>query len=500
LRELICSFVNTLYGARHVRPVGEPARAAAVGVCALGDEVAMIAALASALPLAQALGPVEQDHLLQARQMQALSFAAHIPLVCFGIALPAMVLVMEWLGLRTGDPLYRTIARRWSRVMIALFAVGVITGTVLSFEMGVLWPNFTATFGAVFGLGFAIEGFSFFMEAIFIGIYVYGWDRLSPRVHLLSGIPIVITGFLGSMMVISVNAWMNHPGGFRLVEGHAVDIHPWSALFGNSYLWHELIHMYVAGYIVTGFALAGAYAVARLRGRWGRYERTAIVVPLTIAALAAPVQILVGDWAAREVAETQPTKLAAFEGLAATTRGAPEHLLGWYEDGEVKFGVRIPKLLSLLAFHDPDATVQGLNAVSADDRPPVNVVRVAFQAMVGIGTLLALLGVVTLFVRARRRRLPESRWFYVALVAAGPLSYVALVCGWVTTEVGRQPWVVYRVMRTEEAVTAAGGVPVGYAGLWALYIVVGIGVAWILRRLARAPVDVPVATAVRREA
>jgi cytochrome bd ubiquinol oxidase subunit I len=419
--------------------------------------------------------------------MQALSFAVHIPLVCFGIAFPAMLLFAEWLYRRTGDETYRTVARRWTRIMVALFAVGVITGTILSFEMGLLWPNFTATFGAVFGLGFAIEGFSFFMEAIFIGIYIYGWDRLSPRAHMLSAIPIVITGFTGSWMVIAVNAWMNHPQGFRLVGGRAVDIHPVDALFGNAYLWHELVHMYIAGYIVTGFVVAGAYAAGRLRGHWGRYERTAIVVPLTIAALAAPVQLLVGDWAAREVADKQPTKLAAIEGLPRTEKGAPEHLLGWYHDGEVKFGIRIPKLLSLLAFHNPNARVQGLDAVPPEDRPPVNVVRVSFQMMVGIGTLLAALGALVLYVRVRRRRLPEWRWFYWALAAAGPLAVVALICGWITTEVGRQPWVVYRVMRTSQSVTSAGGIPVGYATLFVVYLAVGIGVVWILRRLARAP-------------
>src|SRR5246500_854055 len=205
------------------------------------------------------LTPVDQHYLLQARQMQAMSFAVHIPLVAFAISFPAMVLLVEWLGMRTGDTLYTTLARRWTRVMVALFAGGVITGTVLSFEMGLLWPNFTGTFGSVFGLGFAIEGFSFFMEAIFIGIYVYGWGRLSRRAHFLSGIPIVITGFTGSWMVISVNAWMNHPGGFALRGGKVVNVNPWKALFANSYLWHELIHMYIAGYIVTGFVLAGLY-------------------------------------------------------------------------------------------------------------------------------------------------------------------------------------------------------------------------------------------------
>ena len=437
--------------------------------------------------VATALAPVSQHYVDQARQMQALSFTVHIPLVCFGIAFPAMVLFAEWLYLRTGDDLYRTLARRWTRVMVALFAVGVVTGTILSFEMGLLWPNFTGTFGAVFGLGFAIEGFSFFLEAIFIGIYVYGWDRLSARWHFASGFPIVIAGMTGSLMVISVNGWMQHPSGFAMRSGHAVDVHPVDALFGNSFFWHELVHMYLAGYIVTGFLVAGVYAFARLRGRWGRYERTALAIPLTIAALASPAQGLVGDWAAREVAVAQPTKLAALEGVPKTTRGAPEHLLGWYTDGRVKYGVGIPKLLSFLAYHDPNARVQGLDAVPPDRRPPVNVVRVAFQLMVGIGTLLALLGVVFLAVRVRRRRLPESRWFYWALTLAGPLSLVALIAGWVTTEVGRQPWVVYGVMLTSQAVTGASGIPIGYATLVAVYLALAGAVVWVLRRLARAP-------------
>jgi cytochrome d ubiquinol oxidase subunit I len=289
-------------------------------------------------------------------------------------------------------------------------------------------------------------------------------------------------------MVISVNAWMNHPSGFRLrPDGTVTDVHPWQALFGNSYLWHELIHMYVAGYIVAGFVVAAAYAVGRLRGRWGRYERTALAIPLTVAALAAPVQVLVGDWAGREVARHQPTKLAALEGLPRTTDGAPIHILGWYTDDQIKYGIEIPKLLSLLAYHDPDHRVQGLDAVPRDDRPPINVVRIAFQTMVGIGTLLALLGIVYLMIRVRRRRLPESPWFYRAVAVAGPLSVVALIAGWTTTEVGRQPWVVYGVMRTSQAVTGAGGIPVGYAALAIVYAGVAVGVWWILRRLARAP-------------
>jgi cytochrome bd ubiquinol oxidase subunit I len=440
-----------------------------------------------------AFPPVDQHYLLQARQMQALSFAVHIPLVAFGISFPAMVLFCEWLGHRQGDALYLALARRWSKVMVVLFAVGVVTGTVLSFEMGLLWPNFTGTFGSVFGLGFAIEGFSFFLEAIFIGIYVYGWGRLSPRAHMLGGIPIVLTGVTGSLMVISVNAWMNHPGGFSLRRGRVVDVHPLSALFGNAYLWHELIHMYIAGYIVSGFIVAGCYSFGRLRGHWGRYERTALTLSLTIAALAAPVQVLVGDWAARDVATAQPVKLAAMEGLYRTSRGADEHLLGWYTGGDgLEAAIPIPHALSLLTDHSWNGKVIGLDSVPASQRPPVNVVHWSFQIMVGIGTLLALLGVLYLATWVRHRRLPESIWFYRVLVLCAPLSVVALIAGWVVTEVGRQPWVVYRTMTTAAAVTGAEGIPVGYGLLAATYALVACGLVWVLRRLARRPLDLAV--------
>jgi cytochrome d ubiquinol oxidase subunit I len=419
--------------------------------------------------------------------MQALSFAVHIPLVCFGISFPVMVLFVEWLYLRTGDRLYLTLARRWTRVMVTLFAVGVITGTVLSFEMGLLWPEFTGRFGSVFGLGFAIEGFSFFMEAIFLGIYVYGWGRLSRWTHFLSGVPVVLTGFTGSWMVIAVNAWMNHPGGFRLVGGRVVHVEPFKALFENTYLWHELIHMYVTGYVVTGFVLAAAYAFGRLRGQWGRYQRVALTIPLTIAALASIAQGPVGDWAARDVTKTQPIKLAAIEGLYKTTRGASEHILGWYTHGQVKYGIAIPHLLSVLATHSWNGKVTGLQTVPADQRPAINIVRFAFQTMVGIGTLLGLLALWMFAIWIRRRRLPETAWFYRAVVLAGPAALIALIAGWVVTEVGRQPWVVYHVMPTAAAVTGAHGIPVGYGTLAASYFVVACGLAWVLRRLARAP-------------
>jgi cytochrome d ubiquinol oxidase subunit I len=456
------------------------------------------ALIAATQRVVETLGGGPQPDLLLARQMQAISLAVHIPIVCFGIAFPAMILFVEGLYLRTGDLTYKALAKRWSKVALTIFAIGVVTGTILSFEFGLLWPAFMATFGQVFGIAFGLEGISFFVEAIFIAIYVYGWDRLSRRAHFLAGIPIVLSGFAGSFNVIAVNGWMNDPQGFDVVGGRVVNPRPWDALI-NANMWHELIHMYLAGYIVAGFIVAGVYASAWLKGRRDRYHRTGLVVALAFAALAAPVQIVVGDWAAREVTVRQPVKLAAFEGLSHTERGAPFTLGGVFDAREerVKWGIQVPRLLSLLARHDPNARIIGLDSVPPRDRPPVNVVRFAFQTMVAIGTGLALLGTVFLVTWLRRRRLPRSAWFYRAVVAAGPLSLVALIAGWITTEVGRQPWIVYRVMRTEQAVTAANGLEVGFVFLLAVYVGLGAALAWLLRRLSRRPPETEVAAPVQ---
>src|SRR6478609_419578 len=415
-----------------------------------------------------------QTDAIAARQMQALSLAVHIPLVCFGIAFPAMFMFVEGLWLRTGDPVYKALAKRWSKVALIIFATGVVTGTILSFEFGLLWPDFMATFGEVFGVAFGLEGISFFLEAIFIAIYVYGWDRLPRKTHFLTGIPIIITGATGSAFVISVNAWMNDPQGFDVVDGRVVDPVPFSALL-NGHVAHELVHMYLAGYLVAGFLLAAYYARRWLKGTRDHYTRTALVVPLAFAALAAPIQVVVGDWAARTVTASQPVKLAAFEGLYRTEEGAPFHLGGFYDSGrnEVRYGIKIPYLLSIRAKHNPTAEVIGLDSVPEADRPPVNIVRTSFQTMIAIGTFLAALGTFFIVVWLRKRRLPQSKWFFRALLAAGPLSLVALIAGWITTEVGRQPWIVYQVMRTEDAVTSADNLELAYAALIAVYLALG---------------------------
>ena len=435
-----------------------------------------------------ALGGAGGPDALLARRMQALSLAVHIPIVCFGIAFPAMILFVEGLYLRTGDATYKALAKRWSKVAITIFAVGVVTGTILSFEFGLLWPNFMATFGEVFGVGFALEGISFFIEAIFIAIYVYGWDRLPRRTHFWTGVPIILTGFTGSFWVLGVNAWMNDPVGFTVVDGKVTDPKPWEALLAPN-LGHELTHMYLAGYIVAGFIVAGVYATAWLRGRRDLYHRAGLVVALSFAAFASGAQGLVGDWAGRRVAVSQPVKLAAFEGLPRTENGAPFTILGYYDAGrnEVRYGLEIPRMLSILATHDPNGRVAGLTSVPRADRPPVNVVRFAFQAMAGIGVALALLGLWFVLTFLRFRRLPRSAWFYRAVAAAGPVALVALIAGWIATEVGRQPWIVYRVMRTNEAVTRSNGLEAGFVFLVVVYVGLAAAVAWLLRRLAGSP-------------
>jgi cytochrome d ubiquinol oxidase subunit I len=427
-----------------------------------------------------------QPDLLYARQQMALSLGTHIIIACLGMAFPFLVVVAEWRGNRTGDVIYTTLARRWAKAMGVLFAVGAVSGTILSFEFGILWPHWMGRYGAVMGLPFAIEGFAFFLEAIFIGIYLYGWDRLPARVHQAVGIGIGVAGVASAFFVVAANGWMNDPTGFHIVAGKVVDVKPWAALF-NSALWPEATHMILGAFIVAGCLVATPHAWALLRGRGTRYHRVGLALALTVAMIAAPVQIVVGDWAARHVAQKQPIKLAALEGVTHTTKGAALHIGGIYVNGEVKGAIRIPNLLSLLAYDDANATVRGLDAVPLSDRPPVNVVRTSFQLMVAIGFAMLGLGAWLGIAWRRRRALPRSRWFLRAAVLSGPAAVLALECGWVVTEVGRQPWIVYRVMRVRDAVSDAPGLRFGYFLLIAVYTVLAIATFTVLRRLGRIP-------------
>lgn len=429
--------------------------------------------------------------LFAARQQMALSLGWHIVIACFGVGFPALILIAEWLGIR-GNPAATLLARRWAKALSVLFAVGAVSGTILSFELGILWPGMMRTFGDVWGLPFTIEGVAFFIEAIFIGLYLYGWERFPPRIHLLSGLPIVVAGIASAWFVVTANAWMNQPAGFDIetyrATGTVTGVDPWAAMF-NPATPVQTTHMVLAALMVSGFATASVYAWGWLRGRRGPDRRIAFTIPFLVAALATPLQIGVGDWAARFLADHQPVKLAAAEGLSVTQAGAPLTIGGWLVDGEVRYGLQIPRGLSLLAYHDPDAVVAGLDQVPPEERPPVAVVRPAFQAMVAAGFLL--LALVAWFGLARwrgHRRLPESRWFWVGAVAAGPLAAAALEAGWIVTEVGRQPWIVFGLMRVDEAVTAAPGIRYGYLVLLAVYAALTVATVYVLRRLASGPV------------
>jgi cytochrome bd ubiquinol oxidase subunit I len=422
--------------------------------------------------------------LLPARNQMALSLGWHIVLACFGVAFPAMIFAVQLRGIRRGDAVALDLAKRWSKVAALLFAIGAVSGTVLSFEMGLLWPGLMGRFGDVLGLPFALEGLSFFVEAIFLGIYLYGWGRMPARQHVLMLLPMMAAGVVGAFCVVAVNSWMQTPTGFRVVDGEVTDVEPWAAMFNDGSVL-MFAHMWVGAYMLVGFVVAGVYAAGLLRGRRDRHHRLGFVVPFVFATVAALAQPLVGHALGSRVADTQPAKLAAFELAETTEQPAPLRIGGVLIDGEPRYYLEIPAIGSLIARNSFDQPVPGLDSVPADERPPVTLTHLAFQAMVGIGTLLA--GAVLLFwlCRWRGRDLLESRWFLRFAVIAGPLAVVALESGWIATEVGRQPWVVYGVLRTADAAGASPWIWWSLIGMVGLYGGLTAGAVVVLRSMAR---------------
>jgi cytochrome d ubiquinol oxidase subunit I len=426
------------------------------------------------------------SNLLAARELMAFTLAFHIVLSCLGVALPAIILTANYLGLKREDPDAMLLARRWSKAMGVTFAVGAVTGTVLSFEFGLLWPNFMARFGDAFGIAFAVEGLFFFTEAIFLAIYIYGWKRLGGWAHFWSGMPMVITGIGGAFSVVTANSWMNQPQGFTLdAAGRVVETEPFKVLFNPAWSY-EVPHMILAAYMVAGFLVASIYAVGMLRGRRDRLHRLGMLIPLTIALIATPIQLFVGDTAARAVADHQPAKFAGMECIQKTGTHQTEYVGGICTSSGVKAAIPIPDLDSLLVGFSPDAKVTGLENIPTGERPPANtLLHLSFDAMVGIGTALLALGAWFAFAWWRRRDIPRTPWFLRAVAVSGAGAILALWFGWIVTEVGRQPWIVQGYMRTSEAVTEAKGIWFAFAAVLLLYAALGTIAVLVLRSMSR---------------
>jgi len=430
--------------------------------------------------------------LLAARSQMAMSLGFHIVFAVVGIGLPALMVIAEWRWIRTGDGVYLELAKRWAKGAAILFAVGAVSGTVLSFELGLLWPGFMRFAGSIIGMPFSLEGFAFFTEAIFLGIYLYGWNRVSRGAHLFAGIVVAASGVLSGIFVVIANAWMNTPAGFTMVGGDAVDVRPFVAM-ANAAAFPETLHMTLAAYAGTGLTVAGIHAIAILRGNRSAFHRRALGIALMLGAPAAILQPLSGDVSARSAAIHQPAKLAALEAHFETQRGAPLHIGGWPDVDErvTRWAIRIPHGLSLLAFHDPNAEVKGLDTVPRDQWPPVAIVHVAFQVMVALGTIMALVSVWALWRWWRGRAIDavvDDRRVLRALALVTPMGFLAIEAGWTVTEVGRQPWIIHGVLRTADAVTPMPGLVVPFLVFTLLYVLLGVIVIYLLRQqIVRAP-------------
>jgi cytochrome d ubiquinol oxidase subunit I len=437
--------------------------------------------LADPLPLA-----ASASNLLAAREQMAFTLGFHIVLASLGVALPATILVANYIGLKRGDEAALELARRWSKAMAVTFAVGAVTGTVLTFEFGLLWPYFEERFGAAFGVAFAIEGIFFFLEAIFLAVYIYGWKRLSPWAHFWAGVPMFVTGIGGAFSVVAANSWMNQPQGFTLdAAGKVAEVEPLKVLF-NRATPYEVPHMVLAAYMVVGFLVASIYAVGMLKGRRDRLHRLGLLIPLTIALIATPLQLLVGDTAAREVAHDQPAKFAGMECIQETGTHQTEYVGGICTSDGVKASIPIPDLDSFLVGFSADTKVTGLKDIPADERPPANtLLHLAFDTMVGIGSALLLLGVWLAWSWWKRRDIPRTPWFLRIVALTGAAAILALWCGWIVTEVGRQPWIVNGYMRTSEAVTGAEGIWFAFALVLVLYAALGTIAVLVLRSMSR---------------
>ena len=423
------------------------------------------------------------EDLLAARAQMAMSLAFHIIFASIGIAMPLLMVIAEGMWLKTKDETYLTLAKRWSKGTAIMFAVGAVSGTVLSFELGLLWPNFMAYAGPIIGMPFSLEGLAFFVEAIFLGIYLYGWERVPKTVHWFAGVMVLLGGMMSGIFVVTANAWMNTPVGFSVIDGKVTNIDPIAAMLNPS-SFSQALHMTLAAFLAVGFAVAGIHAYFLRRDPDNSFHRKAFAIALCVGGIIAILQPISGDISAKRLAKHQPIKLAAMEGQWETERGAPLRIGGIPDEEaeETRYAIEIPKALSFLAHFDFNAEIMGLKDVPPENRPPVVVVHFAFQIMVACGMVMIVAGILGGWLAWRRKGLPVNNWYLKFITFCTPLGFIAIEAGWTVTEVGRQPWIIYNYMRTADAVTSMPHLVIPFIGFTLLYIFLSIIVVILLRR------------------
>lgn len=426
------------------------------------------------------------DDLLAARLQMAISLGFHIIFACIGMTMPVLMAFSEWRWLRTGKQVYIDLAKAWSKGVAIFFAVGAVSGTVLSFELGLLFPGFMKHAGAIIGMPFSWEGTAFFVEAIALGIFLYGWDKLNRWVHWASGIVVGISGILSGIFVVSANAWMNSPAGFDYVDGEFRNIDPLAAMFNDAWL-SQALHMTLAAFIATSFAVAGVHAMLLIRKRNSIFHRTAINIALTFGAIAAFLQPLSGDFSAKDIANRQPAKLAAAEALYQTSKPADLVIGGIPNDEKqrVEYAIHIPGFLSFLAHGNFQAEVIGLDQFPEDERPPVLITHIAFQLMVACGMLLAIAGLMFLIFRWKWKQVLRKKWWLVFVALLTPLGFLAVEAGWTVTEVGRQPWIIYGIMKTKDAVSPMPGLKYSFYLVTLVYLLLSLLLFYMMKKQIR---------------
>ncbi|MEJ1241286.1 cytochrome ubiquinol oxidase subunit I [Chryseolinea sp. T2] len=422
------------------------------------------------------------EDILAARLQMALSLGFHIVFACIGMVMPFFMAASHLLWIKTGNDIYKNLTKAWSKGVAIFFATGAVSGTVLSFELGLLWPTFMKHAGPIFGMAFSLEGTAFFIEAIALGFFLYGWNIFNRWFHWFTGVVVGLSGLASGILVVSANAWMNSPAGFDFVNGEYINIDPIAAMFNDAWV-SQSIHMTIAAFAATGFAVAGVHAAMIYQQKNVRFHMKAFKIAGVFAAIASLLQPLSGDHSAKDVAVRQPAKLAAMEAHFHTERGA-DLIVGGIpnvREKTVDHAIKLPGMLSWLAFGDTEAEVKGLNDIPENYHPPVAVVHYAFQVMVGIGGMLALISLL-FFVALKKSQWLTQKWFLILFTLATPLGFIAVEAGWTVTEVGRQPWIIYGVMKTADAVTPMPGIAWSFYLFTTVYLSLSFVVVYLLHR------------------